>query len=134
MCLHAKLSCTLDPSAAATYIHAVFAQQQATSSCGRCTVIYELQGTALQTVMIYANSHNTEIRAKLKLRSTIQGANNRLDVESIVSFDKADGISTPVLGEDQSNLSTAGAMLLEPCVASSCHSVQNCVICESIAC
>lgn len=48
--------------------------------------------------MIYANSHNTEIRAKLKLRSTVRGANNRLDVESIVSFDKADGISTPVLG------------------------------------
>ena len=48
--------------------------------------------------MIYLNSKNTEIRAKLKLRSTTQGANNRLDVESIVSFDKADGISTPVIG------------------------------------
>lgn len=49
--------------------------------------------------MIYANSHNTEIRARLSLRSTVRGANNRLDVGSIVSFDKADGISTPVLGE-----------------------------------
>ena len=48
--------------------------------------------------MVYANSKNTEIRAKLKLRSTTQGANNRLDIESIVSFDKADGISTPVMG------------------------------------
>ena len=48
--------------------------------------------------MIYANSHNTEIRGRLKLRSTARGANNRLDVESIVSFDKADGISVPVLG------------------------------------
>lgn len=57
-----------------------------------------LQGSSLQTVMIYANSKNTEIRAKLKLRSTSRGANNRLDVESIVSFDKADGISTPVIG------------------------------------
>lgn len=56
------------------------------------------QGPALQTVMVYANSKNTEIRAKLKLRSTTQGANNRLDIESIVSFDKADGISTPVMG------------------------------------
>jgi len=56
-----------------------------------------LQGSALQTVMIYANSMNTEIRAKLKLRSTSRGANNRLDVESIVSFDKADGISIPVI-------------------------------------
>ena len=52
----------------------------------------------MQTVMIYANSKNTEIRAKLKLRSTTRGANNRLDVESIVSFDKADGVSTPVIG------------------------------------
>ena len=51
--------------------------------------------------MIYANSHNTEIRARLRLRSTVRGANNRLDVDSIVSFDKADGISTPVLGETQ---------------------------------
>lgn len=49
--------------------------------------------------MIYANSMNTEIRAKLKLRSTSRGANNRLDVESIVSFDKADGISTPVMSK-----------------------------------
>ena len=56
-----------------------------------------LQGSALQTVMIYANSMNTEIRAKLKLRSTSRGANNRLDVKSIVSFDKADGISIPVI-------------------------------------
>lgn len=62
-----------------------------------CTVRIT-QGSALQTVMVYANSKNTEIRAKLKLRSTTQGANNRLDIESIVSFDKADGISTPVLG------------------------------------
>ena len=57
-----------------------------------------MQGCALQTVMVYANSKNTEIRAKLKLRSTTQGANNRLDIESIVSFDKADGNSTPVIG------------------------------------
>lgn len=49
--------------------------------------------------MIYANSHNTEIRARLGLRSTVRGANNRLDVDSIVSFDKADGVSTPVLGK-----------------------------------
>lgn len=60
--------------------------------------IIALQGSGLQTVMIYPNSKNTEIRAKLKLRSTTLGANNRLDVESIVSFDKADGISTPVIG------------------------------------
>ncbi|KAL3148629.1 hypothetical protein ABBQ38_014052 [Trebouxia sp. C0009 RCD-2024] len=63
--------------------------------------LWRLNGSALQTVMVYANSKNTEIRAKLKLRSTTQGANNRLDIESIVSFDKADGISTPVIGSQQ---------------------------------
>lgn len=66
-----------------------------------------LQGSALQTVMIYANSMNTEIRAKLKLRSTSRGANNRLDVESIVSFDKADGISIPVISMFDSVCSSA---------------------------
>lgn len=66
-----------------------------------------LQGSALQTVMIYANSMNTEIRAKLKLRSTSRGANNRLDVESIVSFDKADGISIPVISMSNSVCSSA---------------------------
>ena len=66
-----------------------------------------LQGSALQTVMIYANSMNTEIRAKLKLRSTSRGANNRLDVKSIVSFDKADGISIPVISMSNSVCSSA---------------------------
>ncbi|DBB14460.1 TPA: hypothetical protein ACH3X3_004751 [Trebouxia sp. C0006] len=65
------------------------------------TGVWRLNGSALQTVMIYANSMNTEIRAKLKLRSTSRGANNRLDVESIVSFDKADGISIPVISNQQ---------------------------------
>lgn len=63
-----------------------------------CSAVFTAQGSALQTVMVYANSKNTEIRAKLQLRSTTQGANNRLDIQSIVSFDKADGISTPVMG------------------------------------
>lgn len=63
-----------------------------------CNGAFTMQGSALQTVMVYANSKNTEIRAQLKLRSTTQGANNRLDIQSIVSFDKADGISTPVMG------------------------------------
>lgn len=63
--------------------------------------IWRLSGSALQTVMIYANSMNTEIRAKLKLRSTSRGANNRLDVQSIVSFDKADGVTTPVISNQE---------------------------------
>lgn len=67
--------------------------------------------------MIYANSHNTEIRGRLKLRSTARGANNRLDVESIVSFDKADGISVPVLGGFSSSalLSRQLTSALQPC-------------------
>ncbi len=46
--------------------------------------------------MIYPNSASTEIRSRLKLRSTVRGANNRLDVDSIVSYDRCDGSVVPI--------------------------------------
>ncbi|KAK9836213.1 hypothetical protein WJX84_005129 [Apatococcus fuscideae] len=57
---------------------------------------YRLEGLKLSTAMIYPNSASTEIRSRLKLRSTVRGANNRLDVDSIVSYDRCDGSSVPV--------------------------------------
>ena len=57
------------------------------------------QGDKLETAIIYPNCATTEIRSRLRLRSTLPGANNRLDVESIMSYDRGDGVLTPVLGE-----------------------------------
>jgi len=48
----------------------------------------------LFTALQYNNSASTEIRTRMKLRSTVVGANNRLDVESIVSWDRSDGSET----------------------------------------
>ena len=48
----------------------------------------------LFTALRYENSASTEIRTRMKLRSTVVGANNRLDVESIVSWDRSDGSET----------------------------------------
>lgn len=48
----------------------------------------------LFTALRYQNSASTEIRTRMKLRSTVLGANNRLDVESIVSWDRLDGSET----------------------------------------
>ena len=40
-------------------------------------------------VITYPNSRSTQIRTRLTLRSTpLPGANNRLDLESIVSYDR----------------------------------------------
>lgn len=44
----------------------------------------------------YDNSKSTEIRTCLKLRSTVRGANNRLDIVSIVSWDREGGVVTPL--------------------------------------
>ena len=47
--------------------------------------------------MRYPNVAGTEIRSRMKLRSTVPGANNRLDVENILSFDRADGSATSMM-------------------------------------
>lgn len=57
-----------------------------------------VQGSKLLTAMRYDSRTTTEIRARLTLRSTSRGANNRLDVGSIVSFDLEDGLALPLNG------------------------------------
>lgn len=59
---------------------------------------YRLDGERLATAMRYDNSTSTEVRARLRLRSTTRGAHNRLDIESIVSYDREDGSSVPMTG------------------------------------
>lgn len=43
-------------------------------------------------VLVYPNSRSTEIRSRLQLRGTVPGAFNRLDIESIVSYDHEGGL------------------------------------------
>ncbi|GAX83104.1 hypothetical protein CEUSTIGMA_g10530.t1 [Chlamydomonas eustigma] len=58
---------------------------------------YILKGTMVYIIVVYPNSRSTQIRSKLKLRSTTPGANNRLDIESIVSYDCEDGRESSLL-------------------------------------
>lgn len=48
--------------------------------------------------MAYGNAADTEVRARLGLRSTLPGACNRLDVLDLVSHDRATGVSTDMAG------------------------------------
>ena len=48
--------------------------------------------------MAYGNTADTEVRARLGLRSTVPGACNRLDVLDLVSHDRATGVETDMLG------------------------------------
>ncbi|GAB4820887.1 hypothetical protein N2152v2_007933 [Parachlorella kessleri] len=61
---------------------------------------FKLEGSRLLTAMRYDSRTTTEIRSRLGLRSTVRGANNRLDVESIVSYDLADGMVLPMSEPD----------------------------------
>jgi len=45
-----------------------------------------------------ANAGATEVRTRLRLRATVPGANNRLDIAAIVSFDAGAGVTTPMFG------------------------------------
>lgn len=58
-----------------------------------------LQRNRLFTSMPLGNNAGTEIRTRLRLRSTVKGANNRLDVDAIVSYDRGNDAATPMLGE-----------------------------------
>jgi F-box protein 9 len=57
---------------------------------------WKLDGEKLYTALRYDNSTSTEVRCRLKLRSTVPGANNRLDIESICSYDREDGRVMPM--------------------------------------
>lgn len=47
------------------------------------------------TVIVYPNSRGTEVRARLTLRSTSSGACNRMDVDSLCTYDWETGTSSP---------------------------------------
>ena len=56
------------------------------------------QGERVYTSLTMANAGATEVRTRLRLRSTTPGANNRLDIAAIVSFDAGAGVATPMFG------------------------------------
>ena len=58
-----------------------------------------MQRNRLFTSMPLGNNAGTEIRTRLRLRSTVRGANNRLDVDAIVSYDRGGGAPIPMLGQ-----------------------------------
>lgn len=60
---------------------------------------YLLDKERIFTALQYENSTSTEIRSRLKLRSTVPGANNRLDIETIFSWDREDGRAMPMAGK-----------------------------------
>ena len=57
-----------------------------------------VQGDQLLTSLPLHNSAGTEIRSRLRLRSTVRGANNRLDIVEIVSYDRGSNTNIPMLG------------------------------------
>lgn len=58
-----------------------------------------VQGERVWTAMRYDPRSPTEIRSRLRLRSTAPGANNRLDIQAIVSWDREEGQALPMMGE-----------------------------------
>ena len=56
---------------------------------------YCVSAGGVRTVIVYPNSRGTEVRAKLNLRSTVPGAWDRLDVESLCTYDWETGTSSP---------------------------------------
>lgn len=52
---------------------------------------FKQEGERVLTALKYDPGSSTEIRSRLRLRSTVPGANNRLDIQAIVSWDRADG-------------------------------------------
>ena len=61
-------------------------------------VLLPLQRDRLFTSLPLGNAAGTEIRTRLRLRSTVPGANNRLDVASILSWDRGSHAPIPLPG------------------------------------
>ena len=57
-----------------------------------------MQGDRVWTALRYDAASSTEIRSRLRLRSTVPGANNRLDIQQIVSWDREEGQALPMMG------------------------------------
>lgn len=58
---------------------------------------FKQDGERVWTAMRYDPRSSTEIRSRLRLRSTTPGANNRLDIQAIVSWDRVDGQASPMM-------------------------------------
>jgi F-box protein 9 len=58
---------------------------------------YKIDNDKLYTAVRYHNSTSTEVRSRMKIRSTVRGAHNRLDIQSIVSYDREDGSIVPMM-------------------------------------
>lgn len=56
-----------------------------------------LKNNFVYTAFMYPNSFSTEVRSRLFLRGTCRGSWNRLDITSIVSYDRDRGVSMNML-------------------------------------
>lgn len=65
-------------------------------SCGCCA--WQADGR-LYTSVLYPGSKSTEVRFRLGLRSIVQGANNRIDIKEIVTYDREEGRAIPLPSE-----------------------------------
>lgn len=63
---------------------------------------YKIKDNLVLTAVKYPNSTSTEVRSRLHLRSTVRGAFNRLDIQSIVSYDQEDGRMVPMIAPSDS--------------------------------
>ncbi len=57
------------------------------------------QGDRLFTKVVYPTASSSEVRTRLRMRSTVRGANNRLDILAITSYDRNSGSSSDLSGE-----------------------------------
>lgn len=60
-----------------------------------CTPLHT-QGDRIYTALHYDNAARSELRSKLRLRSSVRGANNLMDIQQIVTFDREDGTAHPL--------------------------------------
>jgi F-box protein 9 len=71
---------------------------------------YVIKGGKVYLIIVYPNSHNTEVRARCNIRGVPQlGACNRLDLEELVSFDRDTGSSSSMLGSSDPDQVPTGA-------------------------
>ena len=64
---------------------------------------YHFHHDLVYTSMVYPGSTSTEIRSKLRLRSTTQAKNNRLDILALMSYARERGTYIPMDPNPQAN-------------------------------
>ncbi|PRW56111.1 F-box 7 [Chlorella sorokiniana] len=70
---------------------------------------FKQDGERVWTAMRYDLRGSTEVRSRLRLRSTVPGANNRLDIQAIVSWDREDRQEQPLLNVQPDEEAEEGA-------------------------